>query len=144
MGGELLSMDLASELVAAAAKAREKAYAPYSKFPVGAALLTEEGEIFSGTNIENSSSGLTVCAERVAVFSAIMAGSYRFSAMAVIGDSAQPVFPCGSCRQVLWELAGDVEIIAANCKDEIITAPLSRLLPHPFSSVDFTTPRDYF
>ncbi len=137
-------MVLASELISAAGKAREKAYAPYSGYQVGAALLTAEGNIFSGANIENISSGLTICAERVAVFNAINSGYYQFTSLAVVGDSAQPVFPCGACCQVLWELAGDIEVIASNMQEEVLTVHLSRLLPHPFSPEKLTSPREYF
>ena len=137
-------MALTNELIAAATEGREKAYAPYSRFTVGAALLTTEGEIYRGANMENISSGLTICAERVAVFTAIMNGSYHFTTLAVVGDSYQPVFPCGACRQVLWELAGEIEVIAANLQDDLLTVPLTTLLPHPFSPDNLTSPRQYF
>ena len=136
--------DLSSALIDAAIEARKRAYAPYSRFPVGAALLSREGEVFWGANMENVSSGLTVCAERVAAFNAITAGSYHFSTLAVVGDSTEPVFPCGACRQVLWELTGEIEIIAANLKDDVLTVSLSALLPHPFTPDNLTSPRDYF
>lgn len=135
---------LVKKIISAAERVRERAYAPYSKFAVGAALLTEDGQIFTGVNIENASSGLTVCAERVAAFSAVAAGYYRFTAMAVTADSPEPVFPCGSCRQVLWELAGDIRIIAANLDHEIIITNLSDLLPHPFVIEGLSSPRGYF
>ncbi|MFY9114855.1 MAG: cytidine deaminase [Dethiobacteria bacterium] len=135
---------LMKKIISAAEGARARAYAPYSKFAVGAALLTEDGQIFAGANLENASSSLTVCAERVAVFSAVSAGYYRFKAMAVIADSPEPVFPCGSCRQVLWELAGDIRIIAANLDHKIIITTLSNLLPHPFVTEGLSSPRGYF
>ena len=136
--------DLPSALIDAAIEARKRAYAPYSRFPVGAALLSSKGEVFWGANMENVSSGLTVCAERVAAFNAITAGSHHFSTLAVVGDSIEPVFPCGACRQVLWELTGEIEIIAANLKDDVLTVSLSSLLPYPFTPDNLTSPRDYF
>jgi len=94
------------ELVAAARAAAGRAYAPYSRFPVGAALLTAAGEVFTGVNVENSSYGLTICAERVAVFSAVSAGRRRFRKLAVVAGSRQTVAPCGACLQVLSEFCG--------------------------------------
>lgn len=135
---------LIDTLISAAKKARKNAYAPYSGFAVGAAVMTDKNEVFQGVNIENLSYGLTVCAERVAVFSALSAGKQRFRAVAVVGDSPHPVFPCGSCRQVLWELAGDVEIIAANLQGSVHRVALSELLPYPFTMEGLSSPRDYF
>ncbi|NLI69677.1 MAG: cytidine deaminase [Firmicutes bacterium] len=131
-------------IIASAEKARAGAYAPYSGFAVGAALLAEDGQIFAGANLENASSSLTICAERVAVFTAVSAGYYNFLALAVTADSPEPVFPCGSCRQVLWELAGDIQIIAANLEHKIIITPLSNILPHPFVTTKISSPRRYF
>src|ERR1700760_1380000 len=96
------------DLVTAARAARERAYAPYSRFQVGAALRTRSGRVFCGCNVENLSFGLTVCAERAAVFAAVAAGEADFEAIAVVADSVQPVTPCGACRQVLVEFSSDL------------------------------------
>jgi len=120
------------ELIELATKARRKAYTPYSGFPVGAALLTTTGRVYTGCNIENSSFSLTLCAERVAVASAIAAGETGFAALAVVADIPGTVTPCGACRQFLAEF-GDMEIIMANLKGERRTQSLLELLPEPFS-----------
>uniref|UniRef100_A0A7C4GCZ2 Cytidine deaminase n=1 Tax=candidate division WOR-3 bacterium TaxID=2052148 RepID=A0A7C4GCZ2_UNCW3 len=109
-----LPPDLARRLVAAAKKNCRKAYAPFSRFRVGAAALTSGGRIFSGCNIENCSLGLTVCAERVAVFAAVAAGCRKISAVAVFADTPEPVLPCGACLQVLAEFGTDPVILLAN------------------------------
>lgn len=121
-------------LLTIAAAARTRAYIPYSKFAVGAALLTGEGAVFTGANIENASFGLTVCAERVALWNARHAGYRRFSRLAVVADCSPPPAPCGACRQVILELAGDIEVIMGNLQGEVIRRNLSELLPEPFSS----------
>jgi cytidine deaminase len=108
---------------------REQAYAPYSKFQVGAALLTASGRIFCGCNVENLSFGLTVCAERAAVFTAIAAGETKFEAIAVVADSIQPVTPCGACRQVLVEFSTDLKIVSANLQDQRYESTIAELLP---------------
>lgn len=102
------------ELIAAARVARGHARAPYSTFPVGAALLASSGRIFTGCNIESASYGLTICAERVAVFKAVSEGEAGFNAVAVVTDRPMPAPPCGACRQILWEVCGDIEVILAN------------------------------
>ncbi len=121
----------AKELIERAKKARENAYAPYSKFKVGAAILTEDGEIYTGVNVENASFGLTVCAERVALFKAVSDGKRSFKAIAVVADTEEPVPPCGACRQVLSEF-GDMEVIMANLKGDVKIARLRDLLPDSF------------
>ncbi len=121
-------------LLAAARAARMRAYAPYSKFPVGAALLTEEGALITGANMENASHGLTTCAERAAVWTAVHAGHRRFKSIAVTADCSPPVTPCGACRQVLWELAGNIAIIMGNLNEETRETTLLELLPKPFGS----------
>jgi len=117
------------DLVAAARKVRENAYSPYSRFQVGAALRTASGRIFCGCNVENLSFGLTVCAERAAVFAAVAAGETKFDAIAVVADSVQPVTPCGACRQVLAEFSGDMKICSANLQDQRYETTIAELLP---------------
>lgn len=125
-------MDVLSRLLEKAREARELAYAPYSRFPVGVALLTEDGEIFSGCNVENVSYGLTVCAERVAAYAAIACGTRKFSGLALVADTPQPPTPCGACRQVLYEFAPDLWIIAANLQGQQRMFRLAELLPEAF------------
>jgi cytidine deaminase len=127
-------MSDASQLVAAARQARLRAVAPFSHFQVGAALETLDGKIITGCNIENASYGLTLCAERVAIFKAISDGERRFRRLAIVADTRQPTPPCGACRQILWEFAGDLEIVLANCDTETARHQLSDLLPLPFDS----------
>jgi len=127
-------------LLALAKKAKEKAYAPYSGFRVGAALLTQEGEIFLGCNVENISFGLTNCAERTAVFSAVAAGYKDFLALAVSSDSEKFTFPCGACRQVLVEFSPDMKIIMGNINDEYIIKSAENLLPNFFSEESLGKP----
>jgi len=116
-------------LIDAATKVRSEAYAPYSKFAVGAALLTKSGRIVTGCNVENLSFGLTICAERAAVFAAVAAGEREFAAIAVVADSVTPVTPCGACRQVLAEFAADLPICSANLQGERFESTLRELLP---------------
>ncbi len=108
-------------LIAAARQARENAHAPYSNFRVGAALRARSGRVYTGCNVENATYGLTLCAERVAIFKAISEG-----------ERGSP--PCGACRQIIWELCGDVEIVLANLKGGVEVHRASKLLPQPFDS----------
>lgn len=126
------------ELVAAAAAARGNAYAPYSKFKVGAAVLAEDGRIFTGVNVENASYGLTVCAERNAVFAAVTAGKHplRLRAVAVVTGISPPAMPCGACRQVLYEFGAQASVICANDRGERRIAPVAALLPDAFGPSD--------
>jgi cytidine deaminase len=124
----------ASDLVAAARRAREHAHAAYSTFKVGAALETADGQVFTGCNIENATYGLTICAERVAIFKAISEGHRAFTRIAVVADTTAPTPPCGACRQILWEFAGDIEVILANAMRETGRFKLRELFPHPFDS----------
>ena len=119
-------------LVAAARVVRERAVADYSGFKVGAALETADGQIISGCNIENATYGLTVCAERVAMFKALSEGHRGFRRIAVVADTTAPTPPCGACRQILWEFAGDIEAILANLVTIAATHQMRDLLPHPF------------
>jgi cytidine deaminase len=120
------------QLLDAARGARERAYAPYSGFPVGAAVLTEAGEIFAGGNVENASLGATICAERVALCAAVAAGHRRFTALAVVADAPDPVPPCGLCRQVVAEFSPDCVIIMANLAGRRRVLNLRELLPLAF------------
>jgi len=124
------------KLLKEAEKARKKAYTPYSKFKVGAAVLTSDGKIFTGCNIENASFGLTVCAERVAILKAISEGSYKFEAMAIIGDTNRPCSPCGACRQVISEFGEDIKIAMSNLKGDVKIKKISELLPEAFNKND--------
>jgi cytidine deaminase len=117
----------AADLIGAAWQAREQAYAPYSHFAVGAALLDEDGRLFVGANVENRSLGLTMCAERVAVGAAVAAGARRIVRIAVVADTEPPISPCGACRQVLAEF-GNPEVLLAN-RTETLAFPLDDLLP---------------
>lgn len=119
------------KLLAAALAARENAYAPYSKFKVGAAVETADGHIFTGCNVENASYGLTCCAERNAVFAAIGTGARSFKALCVVADTEEPVAPCGACRQVLAEFPFE-KIILANCKGLTKIMTVAELLPYGF------------
>ena len=121
-----------SDLIVAARQARRRARATYSGFKVGAALETADGVIIGGCNIENASYGLTMCAERVAMFKAISEGHQSFRRIAVVADTSQPTTPCGACRQILWEFGGDLEVILVNTRKETGRHRLSELLPHPF------------
>jgi len=121
------------ELIEIAAKAREKAYVPYSRFKVGAALLSTDGRVFTGANVENASYGLTICAERTAVVKAVSEGAVQFQALAVVTDLAEPASPCGACRQVLSEFAPDLKIIMANTQGRAMEATLAELLPLAFT-----------
>ena len=121
-------------LVIAAREAREKARATFSHFKVGAALETADGRVFTGCNIENATYGLTLCAERVAVFKAVSEGLDSFRRIAVVADTEEPTPPCGPCRQILWEFAGDIEVILANLREEKGRYRLSDLLPLPFDA----------
>jgi len=121
-------------LVDAALAARHNAHAPFSNFKVGAALEDETGRIFPGCNVENATYGLTVCAERVAVFKAVSEGARKFRRIAVAADSEELTPPCGACRQILWEFCGDVEVILVNLKGKTETLRLKDIFPRPFDA----------
>ena len=122
----------ATELVRFARLARKRAHAPFSNFAVGAALKAFSGEIVTGCNVENATYGLTVCAERVAVFKAISEGIKKFEAIAIAAPSKRPAAPCGACRQILWEFCGDIWIHMDSLRGRTLTRRLSELLPLPF------------
>ncbi|WP_054937282.1 cytidine deaminase [Moorella stamsii] len=121
------------DLIAMAAGAKEKAYAPYSRFQVGAALLTAGGKVYTGCNIENASYSLTICAERVALFQAVAASEREFVALAVVGGDLTACFPCGACRQVLAEFAPELEIITGQPGGTVHRRSLKELLPDTFT-----------
>lgn len=117
--------------------ARERAYVPYSKFPVGAALLTEDGKVYHGCNIENAGYSMTNCAERTAMFKAVSEGERKFSAIAVVADTEGPVSPCGACRQVLAEFCDqDMPVYLTNLKGDVLETTVAQLLPGSFTSED--------
>ena len=124
--------DASDALIAAALAARENAFAPYSKFRVGAAIEDSGGRIHTGCNVENSTYGLTVCAERVAVLKAISEGVRKFRRVAIAADTDALTPPCGACRQILWEFCGDVEIVLVNPRGKTETHRLKDLFPKPF------------
>lgn len=122
------------KLITAAIKAKDKAYAPYSTFRVGAAALMENGDIYQGANIENSSYSLTCCAERIAIFNAISNGNVQFAKFAVVADTEEPISPCGACRQVMAEFFNDqVDIFLVNKNGLVKRKTISQLLPYSFS-----------
>jgi len=121
-------------LVAAAVDAREHARARFSGFKVGAALETAKGEVVTGCNVENATYGLTMCAERVALYKALSDGRDVFTRIAVVADTEDPTPPCGSCRQLLWEYCGDIDVILSNLSDVKKRLRLSQLLPLPFDA----------
>ena len=125
-------LSVVSELIAAARKARRHARAEYSTFKVGAALEAADGTIITGCNIENATYGLTMCAERVAMFKALSEGHRRFRRIAIVADTAAPTSPCGACRQILWEFGGDLEVVLANLRREVSRHQLGDLFPLPF------------
>ncbi len=131
-----------SELLASANEAKEKSEARFSHFRVGAALQTNSGKIYPAFNIEASSYGLSMCAERIAIWTAVNAGESAFSRIAIVSDSAEFCPPCGACRQVLYELAGDIEIFLSNKKGEVRSYRLSSLLPEAFTSRNLINGRD--
>ena len=126
------------DLIKAAREAQARAHAPFSKFRVGAAILDTHDRIHSGFNIESSSYGLTMCAERVAIFGAMASGMSNFKAMALVSDDPGFTPPCGACRQVVFDLAGDIDFIMVNAKGRTKILKMKSLLPHSFSSENLT------
>lgn len=121
-------------LIEAARRAREHALASFSQFKVGAALETADGQIITGCNIENATFGLTLCAERVAMFKALSEGHMRFTRIAIVANTEQPTPPCGACRQILWEFGGELEVLLANLNAPRGRYQLRDLLPLPFDA----------
>lgn len=134
-------MPVSDRLVAAAREARERAIAPYSSFRVGAALLAADGRIVSGCNIENASYGLTMCAERVALFKALSDGVREFTAVVVVADTPHPTPPCGACRQLIWEFCGDISVVLANLDTVVGEHAMRDLLPLPFDGRTIDSPK---
>ena len=132
----------ADPLVAAAAIARGRAYAPFSGFLVGAALETENGTIIFGCNSESASYVLTMCAERTAIFNGVSEGYRSFTRIAVVTDAATPTPPCGACRQLLWEFAPDAEVILANMSGKAVRYTVLELLPNAFDAHQLTGQMD--
>jgi cytidine deaminase len=122
------------ELLAAALAARQHSHAPYSHFSVGAALEDASGKIHTGCNVENATYGLTVCAERVAVFKAISEGAREFRRIAVAADTETLTPPCGACRQILWEFCGDIEVTLVNPRGKYETLRMKELFPRAFDA----------
>ena len=131
-GGASRHRSEATDLVDAARRAREHAVATFSNFKVGAALEAEDGTIVTGCNVENATYGLTICAERVAMFKALSDGHRRFTRIAIVADTDDPTPPCGACRQILWEFGGDLEVELANLTQRKGSYRLKELLPLPF------------
>jgi cytidine deaminase len=123
-----------SALITAAKQARENACASISNFRVGAAVRAQSGRIYSGCNVENATLGLTMCAERVAIFKAVSEGERGFDAIAVVTDVPGLTPPCGSCRQIIWEFCGDIPVVLANLDGKVEVESSLRLLPRPFDS----------
>lgn len=125
---------MSASLIQAAWEARRRARAEFSHFAVGAAIEVASGAVYGGCNIENATYGLTVCAERVALWKALSEGESRFTRIAVVADSEGLTPPCGACRQILWEFCGDIEILLANLQGKTETLRLASLLPRPFDA----------
>ena len=121
-------------LIEAALNVRENAHARFSNFKVGAAVQDQSGRIFTGCNVENATYGLTVCAERVAIFKAISEGARKFTRVAVVADTDLLTPPCGACRQILWEFCGDVEVVMSNLHGKSETLRLGALFPRAFDA----------
>jgi len=135
-----MAMTTYRELLEHAFRATKYSYAPYSRFRVGAAILTEEGEVITGCNVENASYGLSNCAERTAVFKAVSMGKTKFKAIAVVSNRVNPVYPCGACRQVLREFNKNITIIMADQNKNPLKTNLSKLLPNSFGPEDLRKP----
>jgi cytidine deaminase len=133
-GRALPSIVQMDRLIQAAREVRERAHAPYSGFKVGAAIEDENGQVFTGCNVENASYGLSVCAETAAVLKAISEGAAKLKRIAVVADSSTLTPPCGACRQILWEFCGDLELTMANLSDKEETVLMKQIFPRPFDA----------
>jgi cytidine deaminase len=131
------SMSDYDPLIAAAKHARNNAHAPFSNFKVGAGLRASSGKIYGGCNVENATYGLTVCAERIAIFKALSEGERKFDAIAVVTDTDALTPPCGACRQLIWEFCGDVPVVMTNLKGKVEVVQMRDLFPKPFDSSNF-------
>ncbi len=127
-------MSNVKNLIESAKEVRERAFAPYSKFRVGSAVVTKDGKVFTGCNVESASFGLTVCAERVAIWKAVSEGETEFTAISVVADTEKLTPPCGVCRQIIWEFCGDVPVTLANLKGAHETISIKELLPRAFDT----------
>ena len=126
------------ELIQRAFEMHRVSYVPYSRFPVGAAILTQDGRVFTGCNVENAAYGSTICAERTALVKAVSEGVREFVALAVVGRGEDFCWPCGACRQMLREFAPNLEVVVGNGKKELTVIPLPELLPHSFGPESLT------
>lgn len=133
LGGEIMTNEA---LIALAYKAMENAYVPYSKFQVGAALMTKSGEVYTGCNIENASFGATNCAERTAIFKAVSEGARDFVKLAIVSSSKKNTFPCGICRQVMGEFMMDAVLVFDDDVKGILEVPMTEILPYKFDLLD--------
>lgn len=122
------------QLIESAKKVREKAYAPFSNFLVGAAVRTKAGKIYTGCNVESASYGLTVCAERIAIWKAVSEGEREFECVAVVTDTEELTPPCGTCRQIIWEFCGDVPVTFSNLQGKTETVMMKEILPRAFDT----------
>jgi len=129
-----LSDEKFNPLIEAAKKAREQSVAPFSRFLVGAAVKTDSGKVYTGCNIESASYGLTVCAERVAIWKALSEGERNFAELAVVADTETLTPPCGTCRQIIWEFARNATIVFANLNGQSETFHMAELLPRAFDA----------
>ena len=127
------------ELIALAIRARENAVATYSDFKVGSVIVTTSGRVFAGCNVENSTYGLTMCAERIAIFKALSEGERAFAKIVVVADTPQPCYPCGACRQIIWDFAPGAEVVCANVQGDIEVFKAGELMPHAFGANDLDT-----
>ncbi len=125
---------ISEKLIEMAIEVRERAFAPYSNFKVGSAVVTKDGKIFSGCNVESASFGLTVCAERVAIWKAVSEGETEFEHISVVADTEKLTPPCGVCRQIIWEFCGDVPVTMANLKGDVEMISIKELLPRAFDT----------
>jgi cytidine deaminase len=129
-----LSEESLQQLIEAAKSARLQSIAPFSRFLVGAAVKTEEGKVYTGCNVESASYGLTVCAERVAIWKALSEGERKFTELAIVADTESLTPPCGTCRQIIWEFAKDATIVLGNLRDESQVVSIRELLPRAFDA----------